>query len=657
MKLQLRPKRLQRGSALVTTFMVMTLLALGAVMYVDFATQTMRESKRSTDDVMATNLCESGIQFKLRQIWRVFKEDQTFEEMDDVLDGATTTNPLAASYTPMGNGNGVFAVGVIAYTKPNSYNRVVKIRSLGFIDANGNEECDEGEVRKTIDVACVFSLSRSKVFDYTYFINNYGWWYGFTETTAIVNGDIRANGNMDFTGGTPVVNGSVVASMNSKLDPAAAGIINSQPVKWTNSAYAAAQAGSVGMPTRWRQAYSASSHGALGTTTFDSWRDLVFNSVASAESGRPFGATLDSVAGSKAWVKTSGSATPTETLLDNVQTSELVMPDLRDISRYQTLSQTYVDTKATYSDGTPNPNYGSGAKLEVWNSSLNQYVRVDTNGVVNGSAVLVGTDARPIKITGPVTVLQDVVIKGTVQGQGTLYTGRNVHVVGSIKYKTPPNFQGSNPTAIDQAAEKADVLALAARGSIFYGNPNSYQSNYPLYYMTPPFTKGRYNENGVYVPPYNAREVDSSGKMRYQSVVPDATINSISEGVNQIDAIMYTNNMGGGQLGVGGTGVTINGSLISKDEANIIYSLPLRMNYDNRIKERSATSKPLIDIELPRAPQLLRNTWQEWGMSRNADGVSVGGLQNGIGNGRGMRIKGPKKRLDVPTDLDGALTN
>ncbi len=631
-------KRRQRGSALVTTFMVMALLALGAVVYVDYATQTMRESRRSTEDVRTTNLCEAGVQAMLRVIWREFKQDQHFEDLDPVFNGATAALPKGSRADQLGPVNGRWVAGVVGWVQQDAYTRLVTIRSVGFIDDDNDGVLDEGEARKTIDVACVFSLLRSRVFDYTYFVNNYGWMYGFNETNLIVNGDMRANGNFDFTGGSPVVNGTVVAAENNKLDPPAAGIINSQPVKWADNTYSANQGGTVGMPTRWRQVYASGRHGAIGSTEWNKWRDLVFNSNATIQGGRPFGATLESATGIRAWSRTSGSATPTETLLDQTQTSELVMPDLSDISRYQTLSQNYVDNKATFGDGTANPNFGQGASVEVWNSSLNRYVRLDTNGVISGSAVLVGTDARPIRIRGPVTVLQDVVIKGTVQGQGTIYTGRNVHVVGSIRYSNPPNFQGTNPQAIENAAEKADLLALAARGSVLMGNPNSYSDPFPLYYMRPPFTKGRYDDNGNYIPPFNGMEFDGTGRRRYQSVVPDATINSLSEGVNQIDAIMYTNNVGGGQLGQGGSGVTINGTLISKEEAMIVYSLPLRLNYDNRIKERSATSRPLIDIELPRSPGLLRSTWQEWGYSRQSSAVNVGGTNNGVGTGRGLGL-------------------
>ena len=92
------------------------------------------------------------------------------------------------------------------------------------------------------------------------------------------------------------------------------------------------------------------------------------------------------------------------------------MPNLNDISYYETLSQAYTDQTQTYADGTTNPNYGQGAYVQVWNSTTSKYVTVSTNGVVTGSTALIGSSAHPIIIHGPVTVTQDTVITGTVSG-------------------------------------------------------------------------------------------------------------------------------------------------------------------------------------------------------------------------------------------------
>src|SRR6185312_13962045 len=55
-------------------------------------------------------------------------------------------------------------------------------------------------------------LSQAHVFDYTYFVNNYGWMTGFNHDSLWVNGDMRANGDFNVTGGT--INGQIIGSAN-----------------------------------------------------------------------------------------------------------------------------------------------------------------------------------------------------------------------------------------------------------------------------------------------------------------------------------------------------------------------------------------------------------------------------------------------------------
>jgi type II secretory pathway pseudopilin PulG len=623
-----RAKKRQRGYALLTTFGVMALLSIAAVSYVNRATQTVRDATRQQNEVRTTHLCEAGVQSVLRNLWRPFKQNQNFVAMSDACEGASEGDPQATTSGAI-TGVGRFSAGVIRYQQPNNdtYTRLVTVRAVGWVDRDNDGNLDNNEPRKVVDVTGQFQLARSQVFDYTYFVNNYGWMNGFNANDLIVNGDMRANGDFAFLNGSPTVNGSVYAALNEKLSPPAPGLVNSPPVKWSTSTYTTNwnNAGTANRE-RWRQPYDPARHGAKGTAEYEQWRDFVFDSQADIVNNRTTGAILADSTGYKSWVRTTQGATATTNLLDSRGTEEVIMPDLSDLSYYTNLSANYVDTKATYQDGTPNPAFGQGAYVEVWNQSLNggagAYQRISNNGVVNGSAVLIGTAARPIRIHGPVTFTEDALIKGHVSGQGTIYTGRNTHIVGSIRYSDKdlagnvvgtPDFRGNNPQAIDNANEKRNMLGLAARGSVIMGKTTEFTNSYPLQYMTPPFTKGRYDENGNWIPPFNANEVDYTGRKRYQSVVSDATMNAIAEGINVLDCILYTNFVGGGNVGTGGGGVVFNGTIISKDEAMVVWSLPMRMNYDNRIRERSLSQTPLIDLQLPRSPTMLRSTWQDRG--------------------------------------------
>lgn len=631
---------------MVMSFVVLSLLAVAATSYIDSSTETIRTSRRITADVQATNLAEAGVQSLLRDLWRPFKVEQSFVSMDDALRGANASNPRVPKLETI-NQIGSASVGVIRYENVpgNAFARVVTLRSVGWVDLDRNGRLDDNEANKTVDVTARFELARSEVFDYTYFINNYGWMDGFNENNLIVNGDMRSNGNFDFRNGSPTVNGSVFASVNDKLNPRAVGLLNTAPVKMDQSTYSTWTAPAPRRLTnettadynarvaqyrdmiasRRRQGYSSATHGALGSDAFEENRNYVFRSDGSLVRNRAAGSVVGDSQGIRSWSRTTASQQANLSMLDTNSTREIIMPDLSNLATYQNISRNYHNPKATFMDGTPNPNFGQEAYVEVWNSTQNRYDRVSVDGVVDGSVVLVGTDARPIRVHGPVTVSQDVVIKGTVEGQGTLYAGRNVHIVGSIRYKNPPDFRTAN-AGVNAANEGRDFLGLAGRGSVLMGNPNTYGNPYPLGYMTPvnPPSKtigtyGRYDEAGNWIPAYDAMQIDSTGRRRYQSVIPDSVMNSIAEGVNQVDAILYSNFVGGGNVGTSGSGMILNGTIIARDEAIVTWSLPVIMNYDNRIREREVDTNPLINLELPRSPVLLRSTWQDRGFFYRAD--------------------------------------
>ncbi|GIV08743.1 MAG: hypothetical protein KatS3mg019_0834 [Fimbriimonadales bacterium] len=621
--MRIQNTRRTRGSTLVTTLIMGGLATMTAIAYLEIATQDLRTSNARMREVATQNLAEGGLNAITQDLWRQFKIAQRFDALHSALNGASPTSPRWVR-TGVFAGVGNYTASVIGYTQPDSYTRRITVRSVGWIDRNGNGQLDANEPRQVIDQTFDLALTRSSVFDYAYFVNNYGWMYGFSGEQLVMNGDSRSNGDFEFrygSGGPPVFNGTIVASPNEKLSPRAQGRIilpggMQTPRQWSNTEYTTRA-----LTNPWmRQAYNSAIHGALGSGTFNLWRDYLYNAQGQMVNGSPFGAVLADVNGTRNFSNQT---------LDSRPTSELVLPDLNDLNHYINLSRTWRDPKATYSDGLPNPNYNQPASIEVWNPQQNRYVRVDTNGVVNGSVALIGYQNRPIRIRGPITITQDVVIRGYVEGQGTIYAGRNVHIVGDIIYKNPPDFRGSVLDSVMSLNERKNALGLAARGSIMMGNTKRFGDPYPLRYMTPPFTRGRYDENGNWIPPFNARQTDSTGRMRYQSAFGSADQSDIErlslqvdinqngvieedeKGVSRIDAVMFTNFVGGGNLATDGRGLTVNGAIIAKDEAMVLYSLPLRFNYDWRIRERSLDDQPLINIELPRVASVVRLAWQK----------------------------------------------
>lgn len=629
------------GLILLVAFVLMALGISG----LEVSLYNRRTAVREENLAQTFNIAEAGVQKLELDLWTQFRATSNFTWHDGQFAETTGNNPE----TPV-NGTGQwpvtanlpadtayspsvarrFAASIVYYQKTDLYKRDITIRSVGWLDLDnsGGTGPNGNEPSTTVVQRIRLAQDRAGVFDYVYFVNNFGWMTGFATNALLVNGDMRANGNIAVDGGT--INGQIIAAANPNIYDqqhghwGAEGIADiagtSAVTNQTNVAYTAAVAGTQQAP----QAYNSLIHGSKTATTFAKWKDVLYDQTADASitqlNGQMYGSVISDSTGTK---QLSDRAVMSQTV-----TSTVAMPDLSDINVYKGKSTAWIDTTQTYQDGTSNPNYNQGAWVKIWDSATSKYKTVtgqsgDPAGVVTASAALFGDDLHPILIHGPVTVVGDIAIKGKVSGQGTLYAGRNIHIIGSVTYADPPSFLGTNADNIDKANEKKTVLGLCARGSIIMGNTTKFSSsnNNPLNYMKPPTTTDRKDDvTKQTIAAFNGAASDTGYTMvgggtpqRYQSLFGDAFMNANATAPAQIDAIMYTNNCAGGMVG-DGTNFTINGALISRDEA-MVAALgtggAMRMNYDSRIKERSLNNivKPLIDIDLPRSPSLSSMGW------------------------------------------------
>ena len=274
---RINPKRTRRnhrrrGAALISAFIILTILGIAATSYIGIATQTYRTAYRESLEVQTEPLCEAAAQTLECNIWVPFSQSQNFTALDAQCAGTSTSNPTCTiNGTIAGAGN--YSAGIISYAQPDSYTRVVVIRCVGWIDKNSNGKLDSNEPAKTVDVTATYSLERSGVFDYTYFINNFGWWDGFPVNQTFINGDMRANGDFAITNGSPTLNGALYAAQNQLLDPPVAGLINQPPVKMDNSTYSTMQASN----SRLRPVYNSSTMGAYGSSTYNQWSSYLFD--------------------------------------------------------------------------------------------------------------------------------------------------------------------------------------------------------------------------------------------------------------------------------------------------------------------------------------------------------------------------------------------
>lgn len=260
-----------------------------------------------------------------------------------------------------------------------------------------------GSAIKTVRATYEFTLGVSDIFKYAYFVNNYGWFDVEAGKYIQINGDIRANGDLDLTGDMTnvFVHGELSASVNPYLDnpitgDPSSGAITGDPNSETLSRY-------------WRNTSS---------------RARPTREVTPFSNGQPpIGGTPKVLPKGQGWDHTPANQ-PRNTGL-SVQD----MPYLGNLSFYDTLAS-QLGSSLTYNEDTNNDGYYGGAG--------DARPTIPGSGGATGPLILVGTKSRPIVINGPVVVPGDVIIRGWVKGQGTIYAGRNVHIIGEINYVAPP---------------------------------------------------------------------------------------------------------------------------------------------------------------------------------------------------------------------------
>ena len=462
-----------------------------------------------------------------------------------------------------------------------------------------------------------FGVDRSKVFDYAYFVNNYGWFEGSTITA---NGGVRANGDMSLSQST-IVNGDVYAAVNEEL-----GV----PGDITN-----------------------------GTGTMDNKGTYRGSQYGTTDRARPLQKSPDD--GGYDAPDTVTPADLTKRLHANLAEG-IDMPWISGLNEYveygkelkSTLSQGGKYYINNANAGDPNYGYYQGTGPSG-----------DPSFPDNHALVLEGSQANPIRIHGPVVVSNDVVIKGYVTGQGTIYSSRNIHIVGDVKYVNPPNWANKEAASGNGNSTK-DLLCLAAKGNIVMGDctSSSWLDNTLRRVLTQqPYVQpyacaqaddgtwidgdigypkagdsvfaGNYTaedggskviQEAVYRQEWNGRRWQnvldhydykaSSGRHYYDSVVAPNEISSRATApITQIDAVLYNNHGIFGKLGQ----CTINGSLVCRNEG-MIFSGKLYLNWDYRLYSGSPENvmNQLVGMPLGTGKPVV-NFWQEVPDDWNAD--------------------------------------
>ncbi|MFA4857731.1 MAG: hypothetical protein WC901_03675 [Candidatus Margulisiibacteriota bacterium] len=530
-------RRQQRGvTAIMMTFVISIVLVAIAAALVYILTAETREVGYRGQEKQALYLAQAGIE-KATTTLQSSIESYYATTLDviltlEMIDCQVGTYPASEEAL----GSGTFTVQITSIEVPAEFDRRnITFRATGSV----------GGVTKTVLSVKTFGFSASKVFDSTYFINNYGWFYGGAQQ---FQGDVRANGNF-VVQGAQKINGDVYAS--GTIDESAGSFFYDSLDRYYTTASTRARPGDPPAP---------------GEAEFAGGYD-------------GFADGYDSY----------GDPRDTETPQQHPDQDVVDMPYLGDLDYYQNL--------AIEENGT---------------------VKIDGATIINnnytGTVVLVGTSTSPIVIDGPVVVSDDVIIKGVVSGQGTIYAGRNVHIIADISYQNPPSWPKPDYDPEDTADENVDkdFLCLSAKGNVVLGDYNHSGWAVVKDYIQPPFTSAYavdatdagngyvsyYSDgtpyfDGNYTDYDGGAKSDGASRKFYESSLSDTQFSSYSPTIriDQIDALVYTNHLVGGRV----NNMNFNGSVIGRDDG-IAFTGSLTMNYDYRVREQG---REYVNINLP----------------------------------------------------------
>ena len=474
------------------------------------------------------------------------------------------------------------------------------------------------------------------MFDNAYFVNNYGWFQGSGITA---NGDVRANGNL-YLDSSCTVNGNAYAAKNDEL-----GVIGSiqntgrkQNLNdyWSNCGNSARPTS----PTWYRSELEHGSYYARGY-------DPTIPDYAPADN-------------------------PDKTHRINPYQKEVTMPYISALDSYVAYAQ---EVGSTLSGGISYKLDGNGNITQSSLGTINAHYdgtgpSSNQNLSDHGALVLEGTASNPIVINGPVVIDSDVVIKGYVKGQGTIYSGRNIHIVGDIRYVNAPSWShpDQNATATERVNAGKDFLGLAAKGNIVMGDYTlsswlgSSSSGLQYYLKSGPYVQqyacdpsdntigyprtteygwtsneskfcGDYTqkdggkkvevssktewvyENGRRVQKTTTTIADTRTRRYYESVCPEKLIQQLCGDTQNSRTGAYSPTItridavmynNHGIIGHIGN-CTINGSLVCRNEA-MIYSGALKINWDHRLYT-GITGIMGLPQDASRPPQTL--SWRE----------------------------------------------
>ena len=197
------------GNVLIVSLVVLSIAVTLALSAITIASKHGEEIELSEMEMRAQHVAEAGVHRGI-----AFVQDLIDQSVFDPFAGLDTTipaveiNPLPtdpsyemANSEPLTRNGRQYGEYTVHMRQDNSQvdSRTVFITVTGYVPNAANPI-----KKQTIQTAVLFERSSSEVFDYAYFVNNWGWFYG---STIEASGNVRSNGQFDAGGYAPGVYG------------------------------------------------------------------------------------------------------------------------------------------------------------------------------------------------------------------------------------------------------------------------------------------------------------------------------------------------------------------------------------------------------------------------------------------------------------------
>ncbi len=414
----------ERGVALPAALILAVALTVAVAAFLTHTSTEVVQTRKNIASVRAFCYAEAGLNYAQGQLLRGWQL-ATFAAPFHFVDYDTITTLPADMVLQEGTPKeGTFHVEIIDLSTPYKDARDVSVKSTGTY---------QGETRSVVATFCL-ELKPSRVFDYTYFLNHWGWTEGIPSSFKM-NGNVRANGHFSFSSSSLYVNGNPES-------------------RWVRGTERYKDSG--GIYSGFSITGASSLHGMGGLEVNQHMHeDLNENGL------------LD-----------SGEDHNQDEKLTNPD--HVPMPNLTEMGFYEDYAKSW--------------NEGAGSSIRIEGAGEGGADLVVSDGVCGddpgekGNMVLWGTEENPIVIDGPVVVRGALIIKGYVKGKGSLYVEGNAYIPDNLMYVNSPvgkpdwdYFDYSSPEQRYQAWLQAasvwrqanadkDGLGLFARESVVVGD-------------------------------------------------------------------------------------------------------------------------------------------------------------------------------------------